>query len=232
VMIPMGTNDDEWIASVASYVRRSFGNTGGFVTPADVARARAETAGRTTQWTADELRSTLPKLLVNDGWKATASHNAGAASRAFSLTSWNTGVPQEAGMWFQVELLKPVSLTEIQFDSTAGTLQLVGGMVVNPAAPARAGGARGARGAAAPAGPPPPPPPVGYPRFYKVDVSLDGTSWQTVTQGRGAGANTVIVFPPAQAKFVRITQIATDENAPAWSIQALKLYEAAKTGAK
>ena len=61
VMIPMGTNDDEWIASVASYVRRSFGNNGGFVTPADVARARAATAGRTAQWTADELRSTLPQ---------------------------------------------------------------------------------------------------------------------------------------------------------------------------
>ena len=27
VMIPMGTNDDEWVASVASYVRQNFGNT-------------------------------------------------------------------------------------------------------------------------------------------------------------------------------------------------------------
>src|SRR5262249_11878738 len=50
VMISMGTNDDEWIASVASYVRHSFGNTGGFVTPADVARVRAETKSKDTPW--------------------------------------------------------------------------------------------------------------------------------------------------------------------------------------
>ena len=86
------------------------------------------------------------ELLVNDGWKATASHNADAAPRALSLTSWNTGVPQQAGMWFQVELPKAATLTEIQFDSTAGTLQLVGGMVVDPDAPAPGGGrARAAR---------------------------------------------------------------------------------------
>ena len=41
VMMPMGVNNDEWVAAVASYVRRSFGNTGGFVMPADVARVRA-----------------------------------------------------------------------------------------------------------------------------------------------------------------------------------------------
>jgi hypothetical protein len=49
-----------------------------------------------------------------------------------------------------------------------------------------------------------------------------------VTQGNGAGGNTVIVFPPAQAKFVRLTTTAGPESAPAWSIQSLKLYEAAK----
>ena len=36
VMIPMGTNDDEWVAAVASYVRANFGNRAGGVTPADV----------------------------------------------------------------------------------------------------------------------------------------------------------------------------------------------------
>ena len=55
MMIPMGTNDDDWIAAVASYVRNSFGNTGGFVTPADVARVRAATADRKTFWTLPEL---------------------------------------------------------------------------------------------------------------------------------------------------------------------------------
>ena len=50
-MIPMAANDDEWIAAVASYVRASFGNRTGGVTPADVARVRASTASRTTSWT-------------------------------------------------------------------------------------------------------------------------------------------------------------------------------------
>ena len=43
VMVPMGGTDD-WIAGIALYVRTSFGNSGGLVTPADVARVRAETA--------------------------------------------------------------------------------------------------------------------------------------------------------------------------------------------
>ena len=47
-MVPMGTKTDAWIASVASYVRTSFGNVGGFVTAADVARVRAATTSRKT----------------------------------------------------------------------------------------------------------------------------------------------------------------------------------------
>jgi hypothetical protein len=73
---------------------------------------------------------------------------------------------------------------------------------------------------------------VGYPRGYKVELSLDGSRWQTAAQGNGTGANTVIVFSPMQAKFVRITQTASAENAPAWSIQGLKLYETPKAGGK
>src|SRR5262249_16964643 len=114
------------------------------------------------------------------------------------------------------------------FDSTSGTLQLVGGMVVDPNAPARGGGrARGAA-APAPATPPPPPPPVGYPRAYKAEASTDGASWQTGAPGPGTGASTVIVFPAASAKFVKITTTETPQDAPAWSIQGLKLYEAGK----
>ena len=61
-MIPMGTNTDEWVAAVASYVRNSFGNAGGFVTPADVARVRAATAARKTPWTIAELTASLPTV--------------------------------------------------------------------------------------------------------------------------------------------------------------------------
>ena len=82
MMIPMSNYDDEWIAAVASYVRNSFGNSGGFVTPADVARVRAANAGRKTLWTLPELTASLPAPLFTDGWKLTASHNPDAAPGA------------------------------------------------------------------------------------------------------------------------------------------------------
>src|SRR4029453_17948182 len=66
VMVPLGTNKDQWIADVASFVRNSFGNSGTFVAPADVARARATTGNRATQWTIPELEASLPRALVPD----------------------------------------------------------------------------------------------------------------------------------------------------------------------
>lgn len=92
------------------------------------------------------------------------------------------------------------------------------------------------QGAAAPQGPPaggPPPgfggPPApgaaGYPRAYTVTVSTNGTTWGApIAKGEGTGQTTVISFAPVQAKFVRITQTATVEAAPPWSIQRLRLF--------
>jgi glucosylceramidase len=81
-----------------------------------------------------------------------------------------------------------------------------------PAGAPFAGGGRGGFGGGA------------FPRGYKVDVSNDGTAWKTVAEGKGAGQLTTIAFAPAQARFVRITQTDTVENAPVWSIQRLRLY--------
>src|SRR6185437_10721065 len=50
VMVPMGSNDNRWIADVASFVRNSFGNSGALASTADVARVRAATGTR-GQWT-------------------------------------------------------------------------------------------------------------------------------------------------------------------------------------
>jgi glucosylceramidase len=103
-------------------------------------------------------------------------------------------------MWFQIELPRAETITEIQFESSAG-----------------GGGGRGA----------PPPPPggfAGFPRGYKVEVSDDGVAWKTAAEGSGAGPSTVIQFAPVSARFVRMTQTASLENAPAWSIQRLRLY--------
>jgi mono/diheme cytochrome c family protein len=219
VMVPMG-GTDEWVAGIASYVRNSFGNSGGMVTPADVARVRAETADRKAPWTLPELEASLPRLLDAQQWKLTASHGAESAAGAATLRGWTSGAPQAQGMWFTVELPQPLTISEVQFDS------------------ATSGGGRGGRGARGAAGrgaqpAPPPAPAVGYPRGFSVQVSTDGTTWsKPVAEGKGAGVRTAIAFAPTRAKFVRITQTETAAEAPPWSIRNLRIYEAPANVAK
>jgi glucose/arabinose dehydrogenase/mono/diheme cytochrome c family protein len=119
VMVPMGSNSDGWIADVASYVRNNFGNQAMFITPEQVAAAR-KTDTRKTPWTLAELEAAVPTLLTNTSeWKATASHNAEAAGNAITARTgrWDTGAPQQAGMWFQLELPEATTVTEVQLDS-------------------------------------------------------------------------------------------------------------------
>jgi len=211
----MGTNTDQWIAAVASYVRTNFGNAGGFVTPADVARVRAATVTRKAPWTVPELDASLPHRLESDSsWKLSASHNSASAPVALTTTAWNSGGPQASGMWFQIELPQPVMLTELEFDSPS-----VGG------ARGGGGGRAGAAGAA-----PPPPPVVQYPRGYKVETSLDGVKWSAkpVAEGKGSGVHTTITFAPVRAKFLRITQTETTDAAPVWAMSNIRVYEAGK----
>jgi mono/diheme cytochrome c family protein len=252
VMMPLGANDDQWIAAIASYVRNSFGNRAAFISAAEVARVRASTAARKTLWTPEELEATVPRVMVaQPTWKVTASHNAQAAGAALTFTTWTTGAPQQPGMWLQVELPEAVRLTEIQFESPgAGRGGGGGGRAAAPAAapganapagppagvagnvpPAATQAAGAAPQAAAPAAAPPalPPPPAATPRSYKVEVSMDGTNWGTpVAQGEGKGLSTVIAFAPVRAKYVRITQTGTAEPPVNWSIQRLRLFELAE----
>ena len=61
------------------------------------------------------------------------------------------------------------------------------------------------------------PPPVGtFPRGYRVQLSMDGSTWGApVAEGQGSGLTTMIAFSPAAAKFIRITQTGTAaDNAP------------------
>ena len=57
VMPPMGHNDDEYIASVISYIRSDFGEGPTVVRPRHVAQVRQETEGRKAYWTLPELTS-------------------------------------------------------------------------------------------------------------------------------------------------------------------------------
>jgi mono/diheme cytochrome c family protein len=215
VMIPNQEHPDDWVAAVSSYVRNTFGNSAGLVSVADVRRVRAASPSRRTPWTVGELSASLPKLLISDDtWKLSASHNSEAAPRALTMTSWNSQTAQAPGMWFQVELPQPVLVAEIQFTST-GAGRGGGG-----------GGGRGAAGAQGQPQAPPGPPPTGYPRAYKVETSLNGTTWTTAAEGAGTGPATVITLRPARARFVRMTQTGAADSAPSWSIQQMRLFEA------
>jgi hypothetical protein len=238
-MIPMGMNNDEWIASVASYVRNAFGNKAPVITPEDVARVRASVASRTTQWKVADLEASLPRQIATDAsWKWTASHNSSTAYYAPGIQPWSSGVPQTAGMWLQVELPQAMTVSELQFESSVVpvvTEPIIPGQPPRTVVP---GGGRGGRGGArgggagADAAPAPAAPgveAVGYPRGYQVQTSMDGTTWSApVAQGQASGASTRVTFAPVQAKFVRLTQTATTPNAPPLAIQRLKLYAPGK----
>ncbi len=245
VMIPLAAQNDEWIAAVASYVRNSFGNKATFVSSADVARVRAATASRKTVWTQPDLEGSLPLLLqAQPTWKLTASHNAAAATGGLTTFGWNSGEPQKAGMWFQVELPDAVSVAELQFDAAAGGR--LGGGGGGRAQLATGQGAQGQGGAASAltaadgsdpqsgrgAGPAAAPRPVpGFPREYQVQLSLDGKDWGTpVATGQGSPL-TVVSLNPTRARFIRITQTGSMSDAPAWVIQNLRVYQAPTTTA-
>src|SRR5690606_36420590 len=116
VMVPLGMQSDEWIAAVASYIRNDFGNSASMVTPADVARVRSATEGRSEMWNVEELEASLPRqIVVDDGWRYTASHNPGIAYYATGIQPWTSGVRQAPGVWWQVELSRPTMIAQVEF---------------------------------------------------------------------------------------------------------------------
>ncbi|MES2458542.1 MAG: c-type cytochrome [Bacteroidota bacterium] len=64
VMPALGSNNDEYIASVLSYIRNDLGNKAATITVADVKKVRALTAGRTSSWTVAELNAIKPAAPV------------------------------------------------------------------------------------------------------------------------------------------------------------------------
>jgi len=154
IMVSQAQQTNEWIAAIASYIRSTMTNNASFVTPEQVAAVRARTAARTTAWTYPELAAVVPQLMQQQStWKATASHEPDRAVRGFGTAGWSTVVPQQPGMWFQFELPEPTTLAELRFLSAPGFT---------------------------PQGQPPRP--ATYPRGYKVQLSMDGTTWSEPLQ--------------------------------------------------
>ena len=108
LMVPMETNNDQWIADVASYVRNSFGNHASLIGPEEVARLRAEYKSRTTPFTLDELHALAPRPVAKPGeLKLTASNNSAEAHLASDgnfNNRWTSKADQVPGMWVQIEL--------------------------------------------------------------------------------------------------------------------------------
>jgi len=61
-----------------------------------------------------------------------------------------------------------------------------------------------------------------YPNVYRVELSLDGVTWNTVAQGSIPNADNNISFTASAARYVKITQIGS--AASSWSIAELNLY--------
>lgn len=209
IMVGMPEQTDEWIASIASFIRLSLTNEASIVTAEDVAKVREATNDQEGPYQFEALLATVPQVLIpQDTWKITASHSAsarigGTASpkSAFNFEGWTTGEQQREGMWFQVELPQPTTLTEIHFT----------------APPIRRGWRPGS-----------PPPIQTFPRAYEVQVSMDGKNWnKPVASGQCDEPDNIITFYPVKAKFVRITQTGSVENeeekAP-WAMKELKVY--------
>lgn len=216
VMVPMGAQTNDWIAAIASYVRNDFGNTGSYVTAADVARVRAATAGRKTPWTAPEIEKALPVLVPSDQtWRATASHNAAAADRALTIIGWTSMEPQQPGMWVQIEMPQATRISEVQFNAPGG----------GRGNPARGTGAAPAPPATGPT--PTPAVPVVF-REFQVQTSTDGNTWtKPIAQGIVAAA-TNASFAPVSAKFVRITLTAAGQNLGPLVIQNVRVLRPAE----
>ena len=192
VMSPEQFNNDQWIASVLSYVRAGFGNSASLVRTNDVAAVRASFASRAVPWATPELLATLPPPLTDRlQWKLTASDDSAAAPLAVDAdpaSSYRTRAAQTPGLWFQVQLPQ---------------LETIAGLELNT------GASRDE-----------------FPRGYQVQLSSDGRRWDPpLATGHGTGAQTEIVFPPAPAKFIRLTLTTADPHN--WSLHDLQLLSPA-----
>jgi len=121
-MVSMATNDDAWIANSLNYIRNTFGNNGGFITPKEIADARVAMKDRTQPWTMEELRTRLPQPIADRAaWKLTASHNEKGCANAIDGkidTRFDTKAFQVPGMWFQIELPDATTISGLQLDTT------------------------------------------------------------------------------------------------------------------
>ncbi len=114
-MVPMGANDDDWIAAVASYVRVGFGNKGSLVTAADVSRVRTATALRNEPWTISELQARTPQPLDRrSAWKFTSNRAPDTAHGGTFTFPLTVEAAQTSGAAVTLELPEPATISDVR----------------------------------------------------------------------------------------------------------------------
>ena len=119
VMAGMGTNSDQWIAEVTTYIRNSFGNEAAITSPELVAFLREKYQDRDKPWTEEELEQIAPKPLSREGWKLKASHGAKGLKYLVDgdrKSRYTTDKRQMKGMWIEVELPEEVLVSGFKMD--------------------------------------------------------------------------------------------------------------------
>ena len=143
----------------------------------------------------------------------TASHNPEAAGNGINgegTTRWESGVAQEPGMWFQIELPQPVNVAEIIVDAPAG------GRAASALAVAVAGRSR-----------------LVHSRPTACRCRWTERAWsEPVAEGPGQNPTTTIAVKPVQARFVRITQTGTPAPAAQWAIQRVRIFSVGNAASK
>ncbi len=66
------------------------------------------------------------------------------------------------------------------------------------------------------------------PRGYMLQGSKDGKTWFNIAEGKGSGTLTFISFAAVETQFLKMTQTQANQDSAPWTMQALKVYEAAK----
>ena len=120
IMNAQGSNDDQWIADISTYIRNEFGNSAPMITPEMVKSIRTVDSDRKTMWTQKELFDLEPKELKNQKkWKLTASHGERSLGNAIdreASSRYTSGRQMEPGMWLQVELPDVTTIQRIVMD--------------------------------------------------------------------------------------------------------------------
>ncbi|MRI00675.1 c-type cytochrome [Kriegella sp. EG-1] len=213
IMVGNKEQSDDWIASIASYIRTNLSNKATVVSEAEVAKVRSKTTKKDGYYQYDDLINSVPELMVpDDTWKISASHavqtrvgGSASAAGAFNFEGWSTGENQKKGMWFQIELPEISVVSELRYVS--------------------AGISQGWREGS-------PPPLPTYPRAYELLISVDGENWISVDKGVCSQSNIVMSFDATKAKYLKIVQTSdlkdeTQEKYP-WTMREMKLYGVTK----